>query len=317
MTSGTLSDALSDVFDQVDVRGMVTSGFAIRGPWVSRVAVSRPLKLIALVAGSARVRVEGPGGPQGPIELAPGDVVLLNHRTYLDVQGGRDDADGAAPPDLLPENSFDAMALASADLSSDDVLIGGWIQVDPAGQALLGAALPGVVHVRAGTPAAARLAVLVAQVFTEASSARLGSAFAIRQNGQLILLEVLRAYLEQEQPPVGWLRLLADESLAPALQLMHDDPGKAWGLVELARATGMSRTTFAERFRTVSDTTPLAYLSRWRMALAQRALRSNDVRIGVLATELGYASESAFSTAFKREVGEAPLQYRRRLRTAG
>jgi len=309
-----MTDALSDVFDQVDVRGVVTSGFAVRGPWSSRVAVSRPLKLIALVAGSARVSVEGPGGPVGPIDLVPGDVVLLNHRTHLDVDGG---TDGATPADVLPENSFDAMALASADLSRDDVLIGGWIQVDPAGQALLSSALPGLVHVRAGTPAAARLAALVAQVFAEASSGRLGSAFAIRQNGQLFLLEVLRAYLEQEEPPVGWLRLLADESLAPALQLMHDDPGRAWGLVELARAAGMSRTSFAERFRTVAGITPLAYLARWRMALAQRALRSPDVRVGVLAAELGYASESAFSTAFKREVGEAPLHYRRRLRTAG
>lgn len=209
------------------------------------------------------------------------------------------------------------VALASADLSSDDVLIGGWIQVDPAGQALLSAALPGLVHVRAGTPAASRLAVLVAQIFTEASSGRLGSAFAIRQNGQLILLGVLRAYMEHEEPPVGWLWLLADESLAPALQLMHDDPGQAWGLIELARAAGMSRTSFAQRFRTVAGTTPLAYLSRWRMALAQRALRSPNVRVGVLASELGYASESAFSTAFKREVGEAPLHYRQRLRTGG
>jgi AraC-like DNA-binding protein len=79
----------------------------------------------------------------------------------------------------------------------------------------------------------------------------------------------------------------------------------------------VSRTSFAERFRTVAGTTPLAYLSRWRMTLAQRALRNPDVRIGVLAAELGYTSESAFSTAFKREVGEAPLRYRQRLRAAG
>ena len=309
-----MTDALSDVFDRVDVRGVVTSGFAVRGAWASRGAVSRPLKLIALVAGSACVSVEGPGGPEGPIELAPGDVLLLNHRTYVDVRGG---GAGAAPGDLVPTADFDAMALASADLSRDDVLIGGWIQVDPAGQALLSSALPGLVHVRAGTPAASRLAVLVAQVFTEASSRRLGSAFAIRQNGQLILLEVLRAYLEQERPPVGWLRLLADEPLAPALRLMHDDPGRAWGLVELAQASGMSRTSFAERFRTVAGVSPVAYLSRWRMALAQRALRNADVRVGELAGELGYGSESAFSTAFKRETGESPLHYRRRLRATG
>lgn len=50
------------------------------------------------------------------------------------------------------------------------------------------------------------------------------------------------------------------------------------------------------------------------MLLAQRALRDGDVRVGSLAFDLGYASESAFSTAFKREVGESPLRYRYRVR---
>lgn len=314
MVGEIATDALSDFFDQVEVRNMMTGGFAVRGPWASRVSVSRPLKLIALVAGSAHVSVDGPGGPEGPVQMVPGDVLLLNHRTHLEVRGGQGDGPMA---ELIPEASFDSMALAAADLSTDDVIVGGWIQVNPAGQALLSTALPGLVHVRALTPAASRLAVLVKQLFKEASSGRLGSAFAIRQNGQLILLEVLRAYLEQEQPPIGWLRLLADEPLAPALRLMHEHPGKTWGLAELADAAGMSRSSFAERFRKVAGAPPLAYLSRWRMILAQRALLNPDVRVGDLAVQLGYGSESAFSNAFKREIGESPLHYRRRLRPAG
>ena len=308
------TDALSDFFDQVEVHNMMTGGFAVRGPWASSVSVSRPLKLVALVAGSARVSVDGPGGPEGPVEMVPGDVLLLNHRTHLELRGGQGDGPRAEP---IPEASFDSMALAAADLSTDDVIVGGWIQVNPAGQTLLRTALPGLVHVRALTPAASRLAVLVAQLFAEASSRRLGSAFAIRQNGQLILLEVLRAYLEQEQPPIGWLRLLADEPLAPALRLMHQHPGRQWTLAELARAAGMSRTSFAERFRKVAGTPPLTYLSSWRMILAQRALRDPDVRVGDLAVELGYGSDSAFSNAFKRELGQSPLHYRRQLRAAG
>jgi AraC-like DNA-binding protein len=98
---------------------------------------------------------------------------------------------------------------------------------------------------------------------------------------------------------------------------MHEHPGRAWSLLELGHAAGMSRTSFAKRFRAVAGITPLAYLSQWRMVLAQRALRDPDVRVGALAAELGYGSESAFSTAFKREIGESPLHYRRRLYAAG
>jgi AraC-like DNA-binding protein len=314
MTNVMPTDVLSDVFDQVEVRGMVTGGFAVRGPWASAGSVSRPLKLIALVAGTATVSADGPGGPDGPVELGPGDVVLLNHRTRLDVRGGHGDGQ---PKNLVPEVGFDSMALAAADLSTDDVLVGGYIQVSPAGLTLLGAALPGLVHVQAANPSASRLGALVWRLFDEASRQRLGSAFAMRQNSQLLLLEVIRAYLEQEDHPAGWLRLLADPPLAPALRLIHEQPGRPWGLAELASAASMSRTSFAERFRAVAGTPPLAYLSNWRMLLAQRALRDPDARVGTIAADLGYSSDSAFSNAFKREVGESPLQFRRRVNAPG
>jgi AraC-like DNA-binding protein len=76
----------------------------------------------------------------------------------------------------------------------------------------------------------------------------------------------------------------------------------------------MSRTSFAERFRAVAGMPPLTYLNQWRMLLARRALRNSDVRVGSLASELGYSSEASFSNAFKREVGESPLRYRYRAR---
>jgi AraC-like DNA-binding protein len=300
---------LSDVLNQVEVEGMLTGGFAARGPWVTRGAVSKPLKLIMLVAGSAELRVDGPGGLHPPVSLAPGDVVLLNRRTHLELQGGGE----GNRTELLPEAGFDAMAVTGADISSDDVVLGGWIRVNGAGLALLSGALPAVVHVEAARPPAARLALLVERLFDEALHRRIGADFALRQTGQLLLLEVLRAYLEQARPPVGWLRLLADEPLRPALRLIHDTPGRRWSLIELSHAAGMSRTTFAERFRATAGVPPLAYASQWRMLLAQRALRDPDVRIGSLARDLGYSSDSAFSTAFKREIGRSPQHYRRLL----
>ncbi|TLP92362.1 helix-turn-helix transcriptional regulator [Nesterenkonia salmonea] len=74
---------------------------------------------------------------------------------------------------------------------------------------------------------------------------------------------------------------------------MHAHQENPWGLYDLAHAATMSRTSFAQRFRQVAGVPPLTYLSRWRMLLAQRALREGDVRVRSLALELGYASESA------------------------
>jgi AraC-like DNA-binding protein len=46
------------------------------------------------------------------------------------------------------------------------------------------------------------------------------------------------------------------------------------------------------------------------MSLAKDALRTTDRAVGELAFEFGYASESAFSMAFRREVGCSPRAYR-------
>jgi AraC-like DNA-binding protein len=297
-----VDDQLSEVFDLVEVRGLLSGGFAMRGPWVSRGAIDAPLKFFALVAGRVRLTTDG---VDGPIELEPGDVAVLNNRSWLEIEGGTGDGPRR---EVMPAEGF---RFVGADRGTDDVVIGGGIDLNPAGDALLRQALEPLSHVRASA-AATNLRGTLYRLFDEVTANRVGSAFAIRQHGQLLLLEVLRAYVDQAELPPGWLRLLTDERLRPALAIMHAEPGKPWGLAELARASAMSRTSFAERFRTVAGVPPLTYLNRWRMLLAQRALRDGDVRVGSLASELGYSSESAFSNAFKREVGESPLRYRRR-----
>jgi AraC-like DNA-binding protein len=300
-------DQLSEVFDLVEIRGLLSGGFAVRGPWVSRAAVEDPLKFIAMVCGRARLSTDG---ADGPIGLEAGDVAILNGRSWLEVRGGTGDG---PPREIVPEENDLSTAVTGADRAAHDVVIGGRVDLNPAGRALLLQALPPVAHVRASAAAAAGLRGCLDRLFEEVSGDRIGSAFAVRQYGQLLLLEVLRAYVGQARLPSGWLRALTDDRLRPALTLMHTEPGRPWRLDELARAAAMSRTSFAERFRTVAGVPPLTYLNRWRMLLAQRALRDGDVRVGALAAELGYSSESAFSTAFKRELGESPLRYRNRV----
>ena len=299
-------DQLSEVFDLVEVRGLVSGGFAVRGDWVSRFAIADPLKLVAMVCGRARLTTDG---VDAAIELEPGDVAILNGRSWMTLEGGA--GDGAAREIVVAAGDA-FLRVDGADCGAADVVIGGHVDLNPAGHALLAQALPAVGHVRSA--AASSLRAGLDRLVDEVTSERMGSAFAIRQYGQLLLLDVLRAYVDQAELPAGWLRVLTDERLRPALSLMHAEPGKPWRLEELARAAAMSRTSFAERFRSVAGVPPLTYLHRWRMLLAQRALRDGDTRVGPLAFELGYASESAFSTAFKREIGVSPLRYRSRVR---
>jgi AraC-like DNA-binding protein len=73
----------------------------------------------------------------------------------------------------------------------------------------------------------------------------------------------------------------------------------------------MSRSTFALRFKETVGASPIEYLTRWRMLLAGDKLRNSNEPISAIALSLGYESESAFSTAFKRVIGCSPRQYSR------
>jgi AraC-like DNA-binding protein len=315
-------DLLSDVFDLVEVRGVLTGGIAARGSWESRGPLTDPVKFFAMVSGSARLSTDGGGEP---VDLRPGDVAILTGRSWVAFEAG-----DAPRREVRPESDFSSARFAGSDRGRDDILVGGCMDLNEAGRELLTGSLPPLARIRgsaespvegaaggsagASTGASDGIRWCLLRLFDEATSGRAGTAFAVRQYGQLLLLEVLRTYVGQAELPPGLLRLLSDERLRPALDLMHAAPGRPWGLEELAQAAAMSRTSFAERFREVAGLPPLTYLSRWRMLLAQRALRDGDVRVSTLATDLGYGSESAFSTAFKRLVGESPLRYRRRVR---
>ena len=140
-----------------------------------------------------------------------------------------------------------------------------------------------------------------------ASLAEFGPSTATELSGRLSLTR---------QGIAKHLGLLADAGLRPALNAIHREPARPWQLEELARESAMSRSSFAARFRAAAGEPPVSYLNRWRIRLAQKALRDTDTTVAQLASELGYASESSFSHAFKRITAVSPRGYRSRERAA-
>jgi AraC-like DNA-binding protein len=55
---------------------------------------------------------------------------------------------------------------------------------------------------------------------------------------------------------------------------------------------------------------PMQYVMDWRMALAKAMLRRDTPPLEAVAAAIGYQSASAFSTAFRREVGSPPSHFR-------
>ncbi len=130
-----------------------------------------------------------------------------------------------------------------------------------------------------------------------------------------MLIQALRLHLTNADfHGVGWLSALADKPMSAALGCMHDEPAHPWTVQELASRAGMSRSVFALRFRQTVGTTPMEYLTRWRMLRAGHQLRSSSDSISEIAVSLGYESESAFRRAFRVVMGSSPRAYARQAR---
>jgi AraC-like DNA-binding protein len=128
---------------------------------------------------------------------------------------------------------------------------------------------------------------------------------------ELLLAEVLRMHLASA-PSVenGWAAALRDPVLAPALALMHRSPEHKWTVLELARSTRVSRSLLDARFRQVLGSSPIRYLTEWRMHVAEGLLATTDLGVLGVARRVGYDAEEAFSRAFKRAHGSSPSSWR-------
>ena len=304
------SMVLSEQLDLVQARCVITGGLRAGGDWSYAARPDAPVKIDAVVSGSCWLIADD----REPLELGPGDAAVLSGVGTVVLCS--DPALARKPSEALHRPLTRAGLFSDLGTGEPDVvIIGGHVDLDRTSLGLFTAALPGVLHARAEGGSAGRMLRLLEQIVEESDSDRPGARFAIDQYAQLLLLETLRTSMaDASSLPPGWLRLLMDARLRPAVALIHAEPGRPWQLPELAAAANMSRSHFARVFQQVSGRSPLAYLSDWRIQLAQRALRTSDAPVSALAERLGYASDSAFSHAFTRTAGMSPTRYRQRVK---
>jgi len=303
-STGMTTDPASDILHFTRAQTLCTGGFRAGGSWALQFPAPKSIKFFAVVRGRCWVRVDG---LVEPVAFGPGDVGLLAAPRAFVL---------ASDLDITPQDAmevFGGFGKTEVKLGdgADFEHIGGHVLLDPVSGRFLADVLPPWIHIAADRPDAAVFRWLLEQLRAERLSSAFGAQLASAQLAQLLFIHVLRTHLATaDMLPTGWLRALTDPKLAAALRLMHSEPARAWGLEELAHAASMSRTSFVVRFKAFTGTTPAAYLTSWRMRLAERALREERSPVAAIAQMLGYTSESAFSNAFKREIGVSPRRFR-------
>jgi AraC-like DNA-binding protein len=194
-------------------------------------------------------------------------------------------------------------------------IVCGFLGCDPRPFNPLIEALPPILHLRA-SPANGWLDAFMRFALMEASEKRIGGSQILSRLGEVMFADLVRRYVEAlPEDSRGWLGGLRDRHVGRALKLLHAQPARGWTLDELARQSGLSRSSFAERFTGFVGIPPMQYLQRWRLQMAASKLLDGVTSITVVAAQTGYESEAAFSRAFKRVLGEPPAEWRDSRRT--
>ena len=161
------------------------------------------------------------------------------------------------------------------------------------------------------------LDIAVEFITLESEYERLGKLAMINLWASMVMVECLRTYIENlPEKTDNWLIAMKDPYLSKALTMMHDAINYDWTTHELARKCGMSRSSFAQRFKEMVGVPPLTYLSDYRLRIAARHLRLQQNNISQISEMVGYASGSTFSQAFKRVYGISPKAYRQQQQVA-
>jgi AraC-like DNA-binding protein len=318
------ADALSDVLRTIRLTGATFFRVVARAPWVAE-QPGPGMILPKILPGAERmiayhVVTEGEcfasiiGGEPMPVEA--GEVVVFTRgdpHVMSSSPGMRGDPFAPAVIDAALKDQLPFFINFGSDGATSAKLICGFLAYDTQLFNPLLESLPSVF--KAGDPRSSPshwLGRLIDLTMIESANKRPGGESVLARLSELMFIEVVRLYLQALPEQDGWFAGLCDPQVGKALTAIHRNPAKAWTLNELAKQTGLSRSVFADRFTALVGVSPIQYLAKWRMQLASGLLSGGRAKIANVAAEVGYASEAAFSRAFKKMVGLSPSGWRNR-----
>jgi AraC-like DNA-binding protein len=299
-------DPLSDVLSLLKPRTYLTAGFDAGGDWAVRFDdQAGQIKCYAVMSGGCRLAIEG---LKESFALTAGECFVLP--TGRSFTLASDLALAARPAHeifALPRRAGVVVHNGGGGV----FLAGCRFEVDGRHAARLLRSLPPVLHLHAESEQTA-LRWSIQRMQAELRDQRPGGTLMAQHLAHMMLVQALRLSLDEfVSVGVGWFFALADPQLNAAIGAIHENPAYRWTLGGLAARAGLSRSVFARRFREQVGETPIAYLTRWRMTLAAEQLTTGRRPLAQTAFSLGYASETAFNTAFKRVMGCSPRRYAR------
>ncbi len=305
-------DVLSDILTLLGLEGSLYFSTEFNPPWGVLVPqYKNVVRFHFVVRGECWVRV---GEARRPIRLESGDFVLIPHgeqHALLDAPN----REATTLDDVLSRAGYEGsgcLIYGGEDSKQQTRMVCGHLSFDSRARHPMLDTLPDHIVVRGGDVVSGAWLDLTLQFLEkEARAGKIGTEAIVKRLTEIIFIQVINTWLEREQPKHGLLAALADGRLGHSLKAIHRDPAQRWTVAALAKEAGMSRTTFAERFKKLAGMSPLHYLTQWRLEKARQLLTGSTYSVETVADSVGYQSLAAFNRAFKKHTNQGPGSYRR------
>lgn len=299
-------DPLTDILSGLHIRQATFTRLDASAPWGLESPGEPLVKFVLLTHGSALLTT---AADVAPITLSAGDVfIMLDELAYR--MRDHENSDFMPCADVEARRVGNRIRIGGGGTLTS--FISGAFPLDALAAAPLLKALPPLLHLQLDGERCASFHSVLDMLALETETPGLGSDAVVSRLFELMFVHAVRAYARKPGGPTrGWLAAIADRQLSRALESMHGDPARNWTVASLAREAGMSRTTFAARFKEVVGQSPLEYLTQWRVYSATRLLLRPNAVLSDVSRQVGYESLAAFTRVFRRETAMTPGAFRK------
>ncbi|PIK13503.1 AraC family transcriptional regulator [Halobacteriovorax sp. JY17] len=306
-------DILSDILNHLDMKTSLYFRTDLTAPWgVNVPAYKNVARFHIVLSGSFWFSTEG----QESFKVSPGDIILVPHgkehtlrdNPKSDVHSLNDVIEGA-------EYKAGELLKYGEGTGSCTQLICGHFEFEEDNVHPFLTSFPSVIHIKKdGKHNFSWLGTALDFIDYESINREPGADSIINKLSEVTFIQALRSFMRENAVNTLFLSALNDKYIRKSIEEIHTNPGKKWKLEDLAKAAGLSRTVYAERFHKLTGTTPMNYVTQWRMEKAKKYLKDETLSVDQIAQEIGYAASESFQKSFKKIFGVTPSAYRKQYR---
>lgn len=301
-----LVDILEEVFESIRVIKASYLVHEVKAPWSIKARCRGDVRFILVFENRCWIRTKK--SPEG-IQLSSGDMFLL----FSDDDYVLSDEQERLPTEFknlcLHEQGGNRLKYGGDGDAA--LVITGFFNLDY-NLDLLIKILPSEMHLPVCRVRCRAFRSIFELMMVESENHLIGSQAIVDRLCEIFFVYALRSYsIDFRDSLSGWLAASLDENLKDVMIGIHQDIGYKWTVGTMAEKAGMSRSAFASRFKLVVGSSPLEYLTRWRVHKAGLLFQKNNMSIAEVAHSVGYESESAFSKVFKEACGVTPGEFKR------